>query len=81
MALEKLGHKIYDTRSVLQLGHVACLHFHGIHRIHLIHWILSRLHFAKASAWIQAAEQLRDGNHTLLEEMISTLEHLGYSVR
>lgn len=53
VALAKLGHKIYETRSVLQWGH--------------------------ASAWIQAAEQLRNGNHSLLEEMISTLEDLGYT--
>ena len=79
MALAKLGHKIYDTRSVLQWGHVACLHLSRIHWIHWIHWSFSG-HFAKASAWIQAAEQLRNGNHSLLEEMISTLEDLGYSV-
>ena len=79
MALEKLGHKIYDTRSILQLGHVACLH------LQLSPWDPPWIHFfhqplAKASAWIQAAEQLRNGNHTLLEEMISTLEDLGYLV-
>eukprot|EP00438_Fugacium_kawagutii_P003609 Skav221986 [mRNA] locus=scaffold4787:2111:2941:- [translate_table: standard] len=53
MALEKLGHKIYDTRSMLQLGHT--------------------------SDWVEAAKNLRNGNQTLLEEMISTMEDLGYT--
>ncbi|CAK9081492.1 unnamed protein product [Durusdinium trenchii] len=53
IALEKLGHKIYDIRSIIQWGH--------------------------ASAWIATAKELRDGNRSRLEQMLSMLEDLGYT--
>jgi len=52
-ALEKLGHKVYDLRSVVYFGH--------------------------ASGWIEAAKDVRTGNYTRLDGMISKIEDLGFT--